>query len=468
MKRKSLLVDGSGRHFSYEAADDAKKRRKPVTTKLQSEDAELTAEKRAKLVTATRDLPRNFTIAAWMIRKHLDYVANHTFQSRSGNDALDDVIDAFMEDWQLPENCDAAGRHPLGKMVRIGEARAVLDGDVFFGKLSSGRIQAVEGDRVRNPMNGALPENVNPEDMVHGVCVSPTGRAKGFAVHKRGRWANNYTFERIVPVMFMRQHGYFDRFDQVRGISPIVPAINTLRDVYEGFDHALARMKISQLFALAMYRSEYDQHPGAGEDGDGQAEVDFGKGPIVLDMEGQDKVEFLESKQPSTELQQFSSLMIGVALKALDIPLSFYDEAYTNWSGQRQGLLLYMESARIKRQAIRMLLDDLTYWRLSLAVLNGEIALPSTLTVDDLNWEWMPTGMPWLDPLKEVTADMAAVKGGVDCRQDICRRKGTNFFDIADKLAEETKYLADRGLPTDPELPIVPPDQPAPEKPKGK
>jgi hypothetical protein len=46
----------------------------------------------------------------------------------------------------------------------------------------------------------------------------------------------------------------FDRFDQLRGISPLAAAINTLRGTYEGFDYALAKAKVAQMFALAFYR----------------------------------------------------------------------------------------------------------------------------------------------------------------------------------------------------------------------
>ena len=56
----------------------------------------------------------------------------------------------------------------------------------------------------------------------------------------------------------MEHHGFFDRFDQLRGISPLAPAVNTLRDCYEGYDYALAKMKVAQLFALAFYRQQAD------------------------------------------------------------------------------------------------------------------------------------------------------------------------------------------------------------------
>jgi hypothetical protein len=46
--------------------------------------------------------------------------------------------------------------------------------------------------------------------------------------------------------------------------------------------------------------------------------------------------------------------MIQTALKGLDIPYSFFDEAHTNYSGARQALLQYEQSADVKRHDVRL------------------------------------------------------------------------------------------------------------------
>jgi len=101
--------------------------------------------------------------------------------------------------------------------------------------------------------------------------------------------------------------GYFDRFDQVRGVSPMAAGVNTLRDTYEGFDYALAKMKVSQLFGLAFFREKSDpvDQPSPSDDDGAGYEVDFGRGPVLLDLDPGDRAEFLESKSPATEFQQF-------------------------------------------------------------------------------------------------------------------------------------------------------------------
>jgi len=457
------LARDARHRFGYDAVEE-KDRRKPPSANTRSEDDLLTPGKRKKLTGATRDIHRNFSIAGWAIRKHLDYVSTFSFQSRTGIKALDDEIERLFAWWSRPRNCDVAGRHSLGRLVRLAEARRTVDGDVFLLKLSDGRLQAIEGDRICTPTRG-LPAGVKAKEFTHGVQTDKAGRPRAYCICKRSP-LGGFAFERIVRAAFMEHHGFFDRFDQLRGISPLAPAVNTLRDCYEGYDYALAKMKVAQLFALAFYRQQADFEgetyerqtviSGSEDAAEGSLEaadqqrykVDFGRGPIKLELDDGDRAEFLESKSPSTEFQAFSQVMIATALKALDIPYSFYDEAHTNYSGARQALLQYEQSADVKRQDVRDLLNRLTAWRLGHFIADGVLELPAGMALRDLRWEWIARGIPWIDPLKEVNADIAAVGAGLSSRGRVLKRQGLDFAEVARELAAENELLAELGLPT--------------------
>jgi capsid protein len=82
------------------------------------------------------------------------------------------------------------------------------------------------------------------------VRAEKAGRPIEFCNCQRGKTTDAgsnaaFSFERIVPARNFYHFGYFDRFDQVRGIAPLATAVNTLRDTYEGMDYALAKMKVS-------------------------------------------------------------------------------------------------------------------------------------------------------------------------------------------------------------------------------
>lgn len=438
---------------TYDAVH-AKNKRSAPTGILRSEDAELTDLDRKKLVSASRTLHRNFSLAAWMIRRHLDYVSTFTFQAKTGNDELDDSLERLVRWWSFPANCDVTGRFSLAKIVRLAEMRRVVDGDMGLLKLSDGRLQPIEGDRIRTAIGG-LPEGWNVADFLHGVYTNKAGRPLNYCICKRGDtravggYPSQFTFERIVSARNLYHFGYFDRFDQVRGISPLACAVNTLRDTYEGFDYALAKMKVSQLFGLVFYREAAEEvlpiveDETEVEDGGNRYKANPAKGPMVLDLDPGDRAEFLESKTPSTEFQAFSETMIGVALKSLDIPYSFYSENFTNYSGARQALLQYELSAKIKRQEVQAMLDSLTAWRISLWIQDGVL---SGVDMQDVRWEWVPAGIPWIDPLKEIKADIEAIGAGLTSRQRRCKERGVDFFEIVDELATENDYLASKGV----------------------
>lgn len=259
---------------SYDATVD-KKRRRPPKARTYHEDQHARGRDRTKLIATARDVARNFAIARWAIGKHLDYVSSFSFQAKTGNPDLDDEVEQLMRGWFNRYRCDIARRHPFRRFVRLAEARRCVDGDFGFLKLTGrpgsdfrGKLQAIEADRITTPED--LPADLQPAEFVNGVQTSPYGAALKYAICDRGA-DGRMTFSRTVPANSLILHGFFDRFDQTRGISPITAALNSLQDVYEGFDYALAKMKVSQLFGLAIYRA--DDGPLADES---DTEVAFG------------------------------------------------------------------------------------------------------------------------------------------------------------------------------------------------
>lgn len=443
------ILDRFTRYLGYDATE-AKGRRQSPSGLLRSEDDELLAEKRRRLVSGVRDIQRNFSVAAWAIRKHLDFVSQFNFDAKTGIASFDDDLEAFIAGWS--DNCDAQGRHPLPRLIRLSEARSIVDGDILIVKIANATIQAIEGDRIRTPWEQGGGFN---REYIHGVKLDKSGRTKSYAVHQRQY--DRLVFEREVPARNAILHAYYERIDQVRGISPIASGFNALRDCYENFDYALAKAKVASMFGLVLYRDALDGvAPTTREEAAGTGEptcakdkygIDFDRGPVLLDLDDGEKAEFLENKTPPTEFQEFSKLMISVALKSIDIPYSFFDEAYTNFFGSRAALMLYIQSAKTKRDNLRRLLRHLTDWRIRLAVEDGELTLPRGMDASQIKYEWIPEGVPWWDPSKEIAADIAAIDSTLRSRREIRKeRYGDDWFRVVDELDEENKYLAAKGI----------------------
>lgn len=445
--------------FGYQGAESTPRRKAPVAT-LRSEDDELWQYKRSLLVSTTRDLIRNFAAAKWSIGKHLDYVSTYTFQSRSGDDAFDAQFERLMNWWAEPQNCDVAGRHDFYRYIRIMESRAVVDGDIFIVKLATGELQAIEGDRVRTPYSITDVPIPNGGTLINGVVVDAAGRMMGIVICKRqqlnrfggdaaGIGNGNFEFERYIPAENVIHHGYFDRFDQIRGISPLASGLNAFRDVMEASEYALIKAKIISLFGIKFTRNSTEELPGStnvGDEDNTGYTVDFGQGAFALDMQPGDNAEFMESGHPSTQFQDYMNQSLSIALKSLDIPFSFYNESFTNYSGARQAWIQYNQSANVKRDQLKRVLNSITKWKLNTWIATGLITIPSGMQFYDLNWEWVAAGVPWIDPLKEVQANIAAINAGLDSRSRICKEMGVDFQDVVKDLEKEQKLLVAAGL----------------------
>jgi capsid protein len=423
----------------YHATGRTTRRRAPASTTY-SEDIVLGQSKRRKLIGTVRDLTRNFEIAAWAIRMHLDYVASFDVQFRTPDETLNDRLEELVRWWSRADRCDAAARHGLHRMVRIGEACAISDGDFFYGLLRDGRVQGIEGDRVRTPDT-----NLSIEDrkrLTHGCELDAAGALRRIAVCRRER--NQLIFDRWFRAENVIHRGYFSRIDQVRGVTPFASAINRMVDLYEGFDYAHAKAKLSNLFGLKVTRQKLDGFADwntvDASDGDtpdadtDRYKVSLQDGPFKVELDRGDDLEFLESRIPATEFRQFCEQMIRVALLSADIPYEFYDATGMSYSAGRQKVLQYYQSARAKREDVREVVDRLLRWRIGAWIASGLVEVPRGLPVRDIRWEVISTGVPWLDPLKEVVANQKAVEAGFTSELRVCREHG---LDLREVLAEQ-------------------------------
>ena len=477
---------GSGDvQIGFDAVKNKQKRRAPRQT-VYLQDAKLRGRHRETAIATSQDLMQNFPVAGWAVRKHLDYVSTFNFQANSGNEAVDAEIERFISEWGKKRNFDIAGRHNLSRFVRLLEARRVIDGDVFVARIGGtgaktrGKVQAIEGYRVQQP-NQDVPNVKDPEELakwVNGVKLGPHGEAQRYCVYTKNMDGAN-EFTGMMMAKNVTSIGYYERFDQVRGISPILSALNSFQDVYEAQDLALAKMKISQIFGLVLTRDAIvaeDQFGGPvatfDTDGDDIAdagyEFDFGSGPQMLDLDEGHDAKFIESATPPTQTVDYMKFCLRLALKSLDLPDSFLSEDVTNFFGSRAALLHYLRSCDNKIADLTEALDEITSWRLGMAFAAGELELPAGVSFEDIQWRWVHRGVPWWDPEKEARGHIAAIQAGFDNYENVTLANGTWIEDnIRINAKWEQFALEQGGRPLAPGAPAAAPaEAPEDEKPE--
>lgn len=328
-------------NFGYDAVSHSNRRRVSAPI-LRSEDWELQPQNRKQLVASQRDIARNFAVARWLIERHLDYTTSFGFKFRAKDKPdLNALVQNQMKRWFRRRESDQARRHSFTSCIRLAEAAALTSNDCLAIKLANGRVQWIEGDRINNPGMG-LPPGIDPRQLVHGVLIDDYTATQKYVICRRGPKGNAWQapttlhFDTIVDEEDAVLHGFFDRFDQVRGVSPIACALNSLQDVYEAKTYALGRMKVDQLFALAVYRGNSANISERATDGQDYTKLPIGNGPVISDMDVGDRMEAIQSAQPSSQFQEFMQRAISFCLKALAIPYSFQndrDEIYAAYLG---------------------------------------------------------------------------------------------------------------------------------------
>lgn len=434
------------RFLTYEAVQDSIRRRPPHTGRLKSEDEELPAAKRRQLIGTTRDALHNSALLGWMIRRHLDYVATHTLQVRHADRGLVNDIEEAFRQWSAPHICDHHRRRSLHDIIVTAEARAVIDGDCFVVLQRDGTLRLLEAERVADPSDYTPSP---PRQIRHGVILDAAGRPASYAV-VAGHGLSGRRLVATIQARHVIHHAYWEstyRVDANRGVSPLAAALNQVRDLHEAEAYALAKAKIAQLIGFALKRDTNDPltaHDMADDEeaqsSDPQTILDkvrMGEGPFLFDLDPADDVDMLESSTPPAAYQSYVEHVTELALKALDIPYSFYDESHTNFSGARNAWMLYNRACEQKRRRIRATLERIARWRLAMWIADGSIRLPSGVDTRDLKIELIPAGVPWIDPLKEVQAQAAAIRAGLNSRKRILAQNGVDRDEIAEELAEE-------------------------------
>lgn len=440
----TVRVDESAFSSGYEGAETST-RRKSASRVIHSEDAVLPSRKRDQLDGNTKDLSRNFALLRWMVGKHCDYVAPHHFRGRNDDDGLNTALEEFMDWFSRPENCHAGGRLRLDRMARMAEAGRTTGGDLGLLKLKSGHLQPIENDLIRNPE-----KTPDSEKWVNGVRINGAGRHLQYSLWSRGKNGKGRRFLKRVRASNMFMHGYYDRFDQIRGISPLAAAIAPTIDVRENLQYALAKAKVSQIFTLIIRSAAVEglgNIENTGTSSDPKYKTKFGSDPQKLELHDGDDAEILESNQPSSEFQSFMRHEIDLILKSLDIPYSVYDEAWGTFHSSKAGWMHYDRSCIHKRADVQELLRRITFWRLKIAIADRQFSLPSGMTLQDVKSEWVPRGVPWWDPAKEIRGDLAAISAGLTTPQRICRERDRgDFFENVDEIAKATEYAKEKGV----------------------
>jgi len=225
---------------------------------------------------------------------------------------------------------------------------------------------------------------------------------------------------------------------QVRGLSWLAPVLLKMRDRDEASDALLMQLKVAALVTGFIRDPEGAAAGFEGETSASSINVALEPGAMRVLPAGAD-VAFSNPGQGLSQADQFLKMQdreiaagVGLTYEALTGDLSG-----ANYSSARVGLLEFRRRAEmlqrvlIEGQCLRPL------WRrwVALKALAGEIPAADLRQYQAVRF--VAPGWQWVDPLKEVNADVRAIEAGLKSRAEVVAARGRDIDELDEELARD-------------------------------
>ena len=451
--------------LGYNAAVNTGNRQAPRTKQVH-EDRVLTVANRKRIDETALDQSRNYSLVAWAIRKHLDFVSQFSPQVRTGDKAVDDILKRELRRSGRRRGFDIAGKHSREQAMRFFEQSKVLDGQSGIIEIKGGLKQLVEGKMIGKPDD--LPKRWADKVNDSGLVIDRrTGRTNYYCVRKWNADGTKLVYGRMVNADDMHFDAYFPRINANSGVSPLSTALNQFQDLYENFEYTLLKIKLHSLFGIKITRDAGDDDGfdtelegnddsagGVSAAGGVGSEIELGKGILTMNLDPGEDVGTIESNTPSTEFVNFSTLVTRIALLALDIPYLLLDQTQASFSAIIAAREDYLFSAKSKQQKNIEILEEITARDVMRLVMDQATGLGRALNSAGMSAEeaadgvsWIPVGVPFLDKLKEVSGDEKAIGIGIESTPRAARRRGVDAFQMIEEQAEFLERAKELGVP---------------------
>jgi phage portal protein, lambda family len=404
--------------------------------------------------------------ARWLVRNN-GYALN-ALESWTGNAVGDGVkptskvedaekkqaIQALWEEWQA--EADSEGLTDFYGLQRRAARELFLTGEVFF------RF------RPRRPEDGLsvplqlqmLPSEMLPINMTkelpgggmirQGIEFDLLGRRAAYYFYRRhpGDSTDPRLAGEIVRVPASEVLHIIDPVEagQVRGVSRFAPAIVKLFFLDQYDDAELDRKKVSSMFALFVTSPQVDAPLDSPDE---PLAVEPGQ-VVRLDPGEEIATPSPPDSGPTYEPFQYRTLLQVSA--ALGVPYSYVsnDLAKANFANSRLSIIEFRR--RVIAWQHRVLIHQLCkpVWArwMDTAVMAGALDLPDYAATRRtwLKCEWLPPKWEWVDPLKDISAEIAEIEAGLKSRSMAMKQRGYDADRVDEEIATDRMREADLGL----------------------
>lgn len=232
---------------------------------------------------------------------------------------------------------------------------------------------------------------------------------------------------------------------QLRGVSRFAPAIVKLFLLDQYDDAELDRKKIAAMYAMFV-TSPADADPLEGDPAD-----EVAPGQIVrLDPGEEVTIGDPADSGATYEPFQYRTLLQVAAALGIPYPYLTQDMVKGNFSNSRLALMEFRRKVEAWQHSVMVYQFCRPVWQrwMDMAVLASAIRLTSydTRRAQYQACKWLPPKWQWVDPLKDINAEIAEIEAGLKSRGQAISERGFDVEEMDAEIAADRQREARLGL----------------------
>ncbi len=379
-------------------------------------------------------------------------------KSRNDNGSLDlaanQLIERAWKEWSQIGNCTINERMTFLDCQKIFVETLFRDGEVLIRKIKNTnspfgfQIQFLEADHLDENKNQNADKNGNSIKM--GVEVNKYGKPIAYHLFKKHPFDNTYprpSQEYIRVPADEIIHAYLpQRAEQTRGVSLIAPVMANMKMLNGYYEAEIVAARVGASKMGFITSGDGDGYVGDGEMEDtfnptmnAQAGV-FEQLPAGMDFKAFDPT------HPTSAFESFTTSVLRSIASGLNISYHALTNDLTsvNYSSIRQGALEDRSMFQLYQQfVIDHFVNPIFKSWLEMAMSTGYINLPiAKFDKFSTAINYIPRSFSWIDPLKEMQANVVGLQNGITTYSDIVSSYGKDVEEIFEQHQKE-KELAD-------------------------
>lgn len=442
---------------SYDAGDYS---RGNANWRVINQSAEYTDKySRDNVRARARDLERNSDMMNSVIGAYKRNVigGGYTLQVKTGDDELNDTIEAAWKKWCKKQNCDVTGTQSFTQMMRMCMKRKKIDGGILIVKryTSDGflpfKLQTFEVDELDNSQ---MTPKIQGNKVVGGIELNEYNKPVGY-------WIRQYPVDSLAlttPVYIEAKDVIFlytkHRPSQIREMSDMSPTITRIRDANEFMVAVSVKERIAACLSVFIKKTIPTTGIGRGI-GAGQGALHDYQGKsitpgMIKELNAGDEIQVVNPAGQATDAASYIKLqqrLVGAG-QGISYEATSRDMSESNYSSTRQGIIEDEMTYAEEKEMLTEVMDEIFETFVISLWLSGNIQIKDFWKNKDkyLDHTWIIAPKKWIDPQKEANANRIALNTGQKTFKQIAAEQGKDWKEQIEEIADVLDYAREFGI----------------------